>query len=194
MAAEFLTMLKDFGIKNKILSITCDNNTNNDKMVTRLGQLIEDFVSENRTHYFLYITNLIAWQIIAPFDIKSTCSNNEQDNNNDEAELSYLAAENSDADEPVITYIDDGAEDIDNDSETWGDNNMKGWVVLSPDLWELLRWKERPSGAEWRATYPTLDEWVELSQYVLVTTRTLWRLEQYALTVEGSDRSALWGD
>ncbi|KIY42959.1 hypothetical protein FISHEDRAFT_63041 [Fistulina hepatica ATCC 64428] len=139
MAAEFLTMLKDFGIENKILSITCDNATNNDKMVARLGQLIDDFAPENCTRCFLHITNLVARQIIAPFDVKSTRSNNEQDNGNDEAELSYLAAEDSDADEPVITHIDDGAEDIDDNSKTWGDDNMEGWVDEVDGLDDLQR-------------------------------------------------------
>ncbi|KAG2148429.1 hypothetical protein BD769DRAFT_1345433 [Suillus cothurnatus] len=49
----------------KILSITCDNTSNNDTMVNKLSDVLEDFSGEmNRTQCFLHIVNLVAKTLI----------------------------------------------------------------------------------------------------------------------------------
>ncbi|KAG1871907.1 hypothetical protein C8R48DRAFT_556663, partial [Suillus tomentosus] len=53
----------------KILSVTCDNASNNDTMVNELSDLLEDFPGEtNRTQCFLHIVNLVAKTLIRQFD------------------------------------------------------------------------------------------------------------------------------
>ncbi|KAG1722531.1 hypothetical protein EDD22DRAFT_760423, partial [Suillus occidentalis] len=53
-----------------ILSITCDNASNNDTMVNELSDLLEDFPGEtNRTRCFLHIVNLVAKTLIRQFDV-----------------------------------------------------------------------------------------------------------------------------
>ncbi|KAF8583963.1 hypothetical protein K439DRAFT_1310968, partial [Ramaria rubella] len=53
----------------KILSITCDNASANDKMVKELDHLIETFPREaNCTCCFAHIINLIAKSLLKQFD------------------------------------------------------------------------------------------------------------------------------
>ncbi|KAG1760280.1 hypothetical protein EDD22DRAFT_757666, partial [Suillus occidentalis] len=53
-----------------ILSVICDNASNNDTMVNELSDLLEDFPGEtNRTRCFLHIINLVAKTLIRQFDV-----------------------------------------------------------------------------------------------------------------------------
>jgi hypothetical protein len=89
LANAFAKVLEDFGISDKvsnkylttqspmslltctqILSITCDNASNNDTMIEELGDLVDAFPGEaSRTRCFAHIINLIAKSIIKQFDI-----------------------------------------------------------------------------------------------------------------------------
>jgi hypothetical protein len=89
LANVFAKVLEDFGISDKvsnkylttqspmslltctqILSITCDNASNNDTMIEELGDLVDAFPGEaSRTRCFAHIINLIAKSIIKQFDI-----------------------------------------------------------------------------------------------------------------------------
>ena len=53
-----------------MLSITCDNASNNDKMIKHLPTLIESFPgAANQTRCFTHIFNLIAKSILCQFDV-----------------------------------------------------------------------------------------------------------------------------
>jgi hypothetical protein len=55
--------------KRKILSITCDNASNNDTMITELADLIDDFPGVgNQTRCFTHVLNLVVKSIIRQFD------------------------------------------------------------------------------------------------------------------------------
>jgi hypothetical protein len=54
----------------QIISITCDNASPNDTMVTELAKLLRDFPGEaNRTRCFAHIVNLIAKSLVSQFDV-----------------------------------------------------------------------------------------------------------------------------
>jgi len=70
LATAFAKILEDFGISDKILSITCDNASNNDTMIEELAVLIDDFPGPaNQTRCFLHILNLVVKSIIRQFDL-----------------------------------------------------------------------------------------------------------------------------
>ncbi|KIL55792.1 hypothetical protein M378DRAFT_53553, partial [Amanita muscaria Koide BX008] len=70
LAAAFANVLEDFGISDKILSITCDNASNNDTMIEELEDLVAAFPGEtNRTRCFAHIINLVAKSVLQQFDI-----------------------------------------------------------------------------------------------------------------------------
>ena len=53
----------------QILSITCDNTSNNDTMIAELANLLDDFPgAANQTWCFTYILNLIVKSVIQQFD------------------------------------------------------------------------------------------------------------------------------
>ena len=65
----FVKVLKDFGISDKILLITCDNMTNNNRMIDKLaGQLAEFPGAPNCAHCFMHILNLVVKSILNQFD------------------------------------------------------------------------------------------------------------------------------
>jgi hypothetical protein len=88
LAAAFAKILEDFGISNKvsgfgiavnwlathsghiqILSITCDNASNNDTMIDELADLLDDFPGPaNQTRCFTHVLNLVVKSIIRQFD------------------------------------------------------------------------------------------------------------------------------
>lgn len=53
-----------------LLSITCDNASNNDTMVKHLATLVENFPgAANQTRCFTHILNLVAKSILRQFDV-----------------------------------------------------------------------------------------------------------------------------
>jgi hypothetical protein len=106
LAAAFAGILKDFGISDKILSVTCDNATANDTMIEELADLVEAFPgAPNRTRCFAHILNLVARCILKQFDLPN-------------------AKTARDLDERVAALIE-LAEDIDNEEnmmDTSGDD------------------------------------------------------------------------
>ncbi len=70
----------------QILSITCDNASNNDTMVTTLGdsESLPSFSGqENRTHCFAHVLNLIAKSLLKQFDPPKRKSNGNGNDDND---------------------------------------------------------------------------------------------------------------
>ncbi|KAG2739687.1 hypothetical protein P692DRAFT_20645156, partial [Suillus brevipes Sb2] len=62
--------LKEFGILEKMLSVTCDNVSNNNVMVDELEILVPEFAGEaSHTRRFLHTVNLVAKSLIREFDV-----------------------------------------------------------------------------------------------------------------------------
>jgi hypothetical protein len=75
-----------------MLGVTCNNATNNDTMVEKLANLIEEFPgAPNRTRCFTHIVNLVAKTVIQQFDLQKK-SGSEVDHLEAEKELQDLAA------------------------------------------------------------------------------------------------------
>jgi hypothetical protein len=102
----------------QILSITCDNTSNNDTMIQALGELINMFSGEaRRTCCFEHIVNLIAKSIIQQFDVPKT--KKEEALDKAAQELMVLAGDL------------DKEECVTRDSPEVGDDdniNINGWV------------------------------------------------------------------
>ncbi|KAI0037894.1 hypothetical protein FA95DRAFT_1475131, partial [Auriscalpium vulgare] len=53
----------------QILSITCDNASNNDTLIAELAVILESFPGDaNRTRCFLHVVNLVAKQLLRQFE------------------------------------------------------------------------------------------------------------------------------
>ncbi|KAF4618847.1 hypothetical protein D9613_009691 [Agrocybe pediades] len=79
LAIAFAKILEDFGIEDKrsqkltfsqqILSLTCDNASSNDALISQLPTLLDAFPgAANRTRCFTHILNLVAKVILRQFD------------------------------------------------------------------------------------------------------------------------------
>lgn len=153
LAVAFAAVLDDFGISEKVsfginqlgkhlpgtqmLSITCDNASNNDTMVDQLGQLVSNFPgATNRTRCFAHIINLIAKTIIRQFDVPKTKEGQFVD-----AAMAELHALAKDMDvEDLLTQARHSYRDGDGEEED--DDNEEGWVdersgLSASDLREL---------------------------------------------------------
>ncbi|KIK35541.1 hypothetical protein CY34DRAFT_95904, partial [Suillus luteus UH-Slu-Lm8-n1] len=66
----FAKMLEEFGISEKMLSIMCDNASNNNVMVDDLKALVPTFGgSTSHIRCFLHTVNLVAKSLIREFDV-----------------------------------------------------------------------------------------------------------------------------
>ncbi|KIL55138.1 hypothetical protein M378DRAFT_18219, partial [Amanita muscaria Koide BX008] len=94
LAAAFAKIVEDFGIAEKVLSITCDNASANDRMIDELPTLLTEFSGEtSRTRCFAHIINLVAKSIITQFDLPKR-----KRHHNDEHEVEGLEDELQDLD------------------------------------------------------------------------------------------------
>ncbi|TFY73210.1 hypothetical protein EWM64_g10802 [Hericium alpestre] len=70
LVEAFVQIMEEFGISEKLLSITCDNASSNDSMINELSKLIDGFPGEvNRTRCFVHIVNLIAKSLLKQFNV-----------------------------------------------------------------------------------------------------------------------------
>lgn len=136
LAAAFAKILGDFGIsdkvslkkkgrmiftnqRKKILSVTCDNASNNDTMITELASLIDDFPgSENQTRCFTHVLNLVVKSIIRQFDLPNT--KNGQNIKEGVKELLALAGD--------IEVEEEAASRDGEDGVSGEDDNVEGWI------------------------------------------------------------------
>jgi hypothetical protein len=103
----------------QIISITCDNASNNDTMVEKLKDLLEVFPGDsNRTWCFDHIVNLIAKSIIQQFDLPKTKGNKVFDE-----VLQDLMVSASDLDKEELATREGESSEVDRD-----DDNTDGWV------------------------------------------------------------------
>jgi hypothetical protein len=140
LALAFAVVLRDFGIDHKVLSVTCDNASNNDTMVTELNNLLTTFSATNRTRCFAHILNLIAKSLLKQFNVKPKAGDTD-DLNNDDASLLALAEDMETKELTAAQEKDDG------DGEAEEDDQVDDWVdeveALTPeehaDLEESIR-------------------------------------------------------
>lgn len=120
-----------------MLSVTCDNATNNDTMVDELGGLVSNFAgAANRTRCFAHIVNLIAKTIIQQFDIPEA----KEGQLVDAAMAELLALATYMHMEDLLTQASHGCRDGDEEEEE--EDNVNGWVdernrLSASDLKEL---------------------------------------------------------
>jgi hypothetical protein len=113
----------------QIISVTCDNASNNDTMVEALKDLLEVFPGEsNRTRCFDHIVNLIARSIIRQFDLPKASS----DESTDDAlqELRELA-------EDIEKEELDTREGEQSEGDDIDDDNTDGWVDEREEMSEM---------------------------------------------------------
>ena len=121
MALVLLTVLEDFSIDHKILSVTCDNALNNNTMVTELDDLVVGFSTTHHTQCFAHVLNLIAKSLLKQFDVKPNKSNPGKLSDNDAA-LFKLAEEIETKESMTAQEMDDA------DSGAPKNNEVDGWV------------------------------------------------------------------
>lgn len=110
--------------KKKILSVTCDNASNNDTMINHLAEMLKEFPGEaNRTRCFTHILNLVARCIMRQFDDPKKSKRDAQDGDNvddladalaeldDELENDEGRADEAEGEE-TAEWIPDGREDM----------------------------------------------------------------------------------
>jgi len=107
-------------MSTQILSITCDNASNNDTMIRELANLLDDFPGPaNQTRCFTHVLNLVAKSIIRQFDLPKS----KGDGTSDEAmeELMMLAGN--------IEFEEEELAKKDGEEGAGGeDDNVEGWV------------------------------------------------------------------
>ena len=119
LALAFVDILKEFKIKHKILSVTCNNASNNDTMVSEMEKLLTEFLEVKRTHCFAHILNLIAKSLLKQFDMKQKT---EEDLTNDKRKLLDLTGNIEEEENTTAMENDTGDED------TADKDDMDGWV------------------------------------------------------------------
>ena len=136
LAEAFAGMLEQFRIGEKILSVTCDNASNNDKMVAEMPKSLTCFSPVNHTRCFAHILNLVAKSLLKQFDTKPD-ENDQGDLNERERGLLALAG---DIEQEELTTVQEY--DQDDDGEIEEGDDVEGWVdevhALSPREQENL--------------------------------------------------------
>jgi len=125
-----VTVLEDFSVDHKILSVTCDNASNNDTMVTELDDLVVGFLTTHCTQCFAHVLNLIAKSLLKQFDVKPNKSNPGK-LSDDDAALFKLAEEIKTEESMTAQEMDDA------DSGAPKNDEVDGWVdeleALTPE-------------------------------------------------------------
>jgi hypothetical protein len=121
LAIAFAEVLHDFGIDHKILSVTCDNTSNNDTMINKMDTMLTRFSSVNRTCCFAHILNLVAKSLLKQFDVKQD-EKKDGDLNDDEQMLLAIAGD-IEEEEQIMAQ-----ENNTKDRDTEDDDSLEGWV------------------------------------------------------------------
>ena len=117
LALAFVKILKDLKIEHKILSVTCDNTSNNDTMVLEMEKLLTEFLEVNHTCCFAHILNHIAKSLLKQFDMKQKM---EEDLTDDKHEPLDLAG-NMQEEENITAMENDTG-----DNDTADEDDMDG--------------------------------------------------------------------
>jgi hypothetical protein len=125
-----LTALKlRLTLSPQILSVTCDNASNNDTMIQHLSTLIEYFPgAANQTRCFAHILNLVVKSVLRQFDTPKKAADSDGDSGDLDDASNALAALAQEL-EDTRTEVDDGTgseEDDDNDEIGGEDDSDDG--------------------------------------------------------------------
>jgi hypothetical protein len=111
----------------QILSISCDNASNNDAMISKLADLVEKFPGEaNQIRCFLHILNLVMKSVICQFDLPKA----QADGILDEAKAELLKLAGNLELEEITSQQESGADDDVDDS-------VEGWVDERREMTEM---------------------------------------------------------
>ena len=103
----------------QVLSVTCDNASNNDTMVACMVQLLPTFAGKaSRTQCFLHIVNLVAKTLMRQFDMQPNGGAHEADEIREQIREPEKDAELDDMDD--VNQLDD--------------QNNEGWVDEMEEL------------------------------------------------------------
>jgi len=127
LAVAFARILKDFGIENKVLSITCDNASANDAMIEELGDSLDRFAGQaSRTRCFAHIINLVVKTLMRQFDAPKGKVNEVL--SEAEKELQELA-EGIDEEETEMVQDEEDREEGDGVTSGGGsEDEAEGWI------------------------------------------------------------------
>ena len=113
----------------QILSITCNNASNNDTMINELTNLLDDFPGPaNQTRCFTHILNLVVKSVLRQFDLPKSKGDRILD---DGAQELLSLAGNIEFEEDELAQRD-GKEGEENE-----DDNVEGWIderILMTDI------------------------------------------------------------
>jgi hypothetical protein len=103
----------------QILSVTCDNASNNDTMVEHLSTLVENFPgAANQTRCFSHILNLVAKSILRQFEVQKKGRNSSDSDYLDDATKALaVLAEELELDDGSTELADDEDEEEEDDKE-----------------------------------------------------------------------------
>jgi hypothetical protein len=121
-------------VDEQILSITCDNASNNDTMIAELASLLIDFPGPaNQTRCFTHILNLVVKSVIHQFDLPKSKGDKILD---DAAKELLSLAGNIEFEEDELARRDgkEGEEDEDDNIEGWIDERT---LMTDVELEEL---------------------------------------------------------
>lgn len=111
---------KDDNSTLQILSVTCDNASNNDAMIAELANLIDNFPgAPNQTRCFTHVLNLVVKSILSQFDVPKARANGTLDDA--AAEILKLAGDLDLEEEMAANDVKDGEEEDDDNTEGWID-------------------------------------------------------------------------
>ena len=99
LEVAFIGILHDFKISNKILSVTCDNASNNNRMVIEMSKRLTKISAVNHTRCFAHILNLLAKSLLKQFNTKLKHINQLND---EDGCLLALAGNIEDEDTPLL--------------------------------------------------------------------------------------------
>jgi len=107
-------------VDEQILSITCDNASNNDTMIAELANLLDDFPGPaNQTRCFTHVLNLVVKSVIRQFDLPKSKGDKILD---DAAKELLSLAGNIEFEEDELARRDANEEEEDDD------DNVEGWI------------------------------------------------------------------
>jgi len=107
-------------VDEQILSITCDNASNNDTMIAELANLLDDFPGPaNQTRCFTHVLNLVVKSVIRQFDLPKSKGDKILD---DAAKELLSLSGNIEFEEDELAWRDA------NEAEEDDDDNVEGWI------------------------------------------------------------------
>ena len=125
-------------LSSQILSVTCDNASNNNTMIKHLLTFIESFTSTaNQTRCFTHILDLVAKSILCQFDTpKKAAQGNSRDFDDAKDALAALAQELEDN----KAAADDDTEEKPDGDETGGEDDNEDGLVMGMMGCQMRRW------------------------------------------------------